>query len=143
MVNSTVNQLIHEFESALSEILPNLHQLLQQYQILETLEIALFALAAKVSITGGGCMCGRIYQNPCQCRPFTPLGLGLDSETAQQFCTEVDSILFTILHRLSQAVQQMDESFEVHIFIDPATVSNRHMFCRFVDGVLVCSDQPQ
>lgn len=141
----TMNQVSHEFESAFSEILPDLYQLLQQYQqyqISETFKMVLFDLVHD-SIVLNSCMCGLNYQKPCNCPPRTTTEPGLDSETAEQLCAEIDSILFTILPRLSESAQQIDESFEVHFSINPAAVNNSCVSCEFVDGVLVCSDQPQ
>ena len=141
---NTTTQLSNEFESALSEILPDLYQLLQSYQISTTLEIVLFDLcdlADESHLRGISCVCGKQYQNPCKCTD--PPGLEMDLETAQQFCTDIDSTLSMILPRLGQSAQQVDESFEVHFLIDSAPANSSQLSCRFVDGVLLCSDQPQ
>jgi hypothetical protein len=135
------NQLSHDFESAYSEILPDLYQLLQHYQVSISSAITIHSC---VWCNGSTYCYPNMPPPPCpRPRPFDgPEELGLDIEKTQQFYTDVDSKFSTISPRLNQAVQQMDESFEIHFLIDPATDSNSHAICRFVDGILICSPQP-
>jgi hypothetical protein len=146
MNSEIANQVSHEIKSALFEIQPDLYQLLQFHQISSTLEIHLLDVHAQVldvhAQAVGSCWCRGVLQRPCQCAGGPdPEVLGLNPVKTQQLCTDVDSKLSLVLPRLSQFAQQMDESFEVHILIDPVTVSNSHISCRFVDGVLLCTDQ--
>jgi hypothetical protein len=140
-MNSSTVEIVHKIESTLSEILPDLYQLLQSYQMSSTLEIHLFDLADNVIL--GSCWCVDRLQNPCRCNRSLSSDLpGLDTEKTQQFCADFDSILSTILPRLSQAAQQTDESFEVHFLFDPATVNSAQpvVFQGISDGILKCSN---
>lgn len=155
MNSDTVNQVSYEFESALSDILPDLYQLLQHYQVSSPLEIVLNNLDPELGILccvrcNGLRYCGNPPLLPPWCPPASCLNLtdiddipGSEPEETQQFSTDLASILSTVLPRLSESIQQMDERFEVRFCIDPAIANSSHVSCRFVDGILLCSDQPQ
>ncbi|WP_446880373.1 hypothetical protein [Phormidesmis sp. 146-33] len=143
MNSVTVNEVSYEFESALSEILPDLYQLLQHYQVSSPLEIHLFGLADDSVSSDRSCFCDGFIQKPCRCGITSdPLPIGLDSEKAQQLLEDVDSKLSTILPCLSQSAQQIDKSFEVHFLIEPAKANSGQLVaCQWIcDNILKCSD---
>lgn len=138
------HQLSNEIESAFSEILPDFYQLLQDYKVSCILEIRLFNLDDDSLFSAGSCFCNGVTQKPCKCGPLTSdrPALGLDSEKGQQFREEVDSKLRTILPRLRQSAEQIDQSFEVHFLIHPATVNpEQPVACHWInDKILKCFD---
>jgi hypothetical protein len=139
---NTVNQLSYQVKSLLSEILPDIDQLLQQYKVLETLRIHLVdldqpenALTLSAFYIRNG-----FWQFPCNRAkllnevPQYDDTLGLDPERARQFSTDLASKLSTVFPRLSQFAQQANESFEVHLSINPATVNpEQSMVCEWVN----------
>ena len=154
MDTNTATQLSHEFESALSEILPDLYQLLQQYQVSSSLEIVLNNPISPLLCCircNGRSYCGNPPVPPPECQSVPScLELtdkidppGAEPEETQQFSKDLASMLSTILPRISEFIQQMDESFDVRFLIDPTTVNDSQMSCRFINGEIVCSDQPQ
>ncbi|MBD3884228.1 hypothetical protein IFO70_21025 [Phormidium tenue FACHB-886] len=139
---NTANRMSDKLESLLSEVLPDIEQLLQQYEVLETLRIHLVDLVqpenalifSKTYIRNG------FLQYPCS--RFTALsevpqydgGLGLDPEKTQQFGTDLAPKLSTLFPRLSQFAQRAGEKFEVHLSINPATMnSEQPMVCKWVN----------
>lgn len=144
MDNEQSKQICDEIESALPEILPDLGQLLQQYQLSEPLEIQLLNLNLSQQQTSIGpcCLVGTVIQCFPTYRPRVAEDtLGLKPEQAEQLCIDVESKLAAILPRLSQSVQQTDEMFEVHFLIDPAnTTAGQSATCKVVDGVIRCSN---
>jgi hypothetical protein len=146
MDSDKANQLSNEFASMLSEVLPDLRQLLQSYQISETFEIDLFDLGTASRSIKGSCLCNGIFQNPCRCSRSVDISEAeFDSEEARQFCAEVDAKLSAILPRLRQSAEQLDGSFDVHFLIDPAPTSEgKPMVCQWIDDpseglILQCS----
>lgn len=136
-------QISNEIESVLPEVLPDLEQLLQHYQLSKPLKIELLSLDLSQQQTSIGPCC--LVDGVVQCGPsyrprITGDTLGLEPEQAEQFCTDVELKLAAILPHLSQSVQQPDERFEVHFLIDPANTSEgQSVTCEFVDGVIRCS----
>jgi hypothetical protein len=126
-------QICNEIGSALSEILPALYQLLQDYQVSCPITIK------QCVSCNGKLVCWPQQPQDPRCPPTTPLDdpsePELDSEKMQQFYTSIASEM----SHLSQVVQQTDESFEIHVLIDPATASNSYTTCKFVDGILLCA----
>ncbi len=143
MDSDTADQLSNKFESALSEILPDLTQLLQQYQVSEVLTIELKILMGCHPTPNGGHVCN--WQPVIEPTPEVP-GFGEigepDPETAQQFWIDIASKMFATMTLLSQSIQQAKEKFKAHIIIDPAAMDNIRLSCKFVDGVLLCTVQP-
>lgn len=138
----TAKQMTNELESLLSEVLPDIEQLLQQYEVLETLEIHLVHLAeaeqtlAQTSLAcylrNGFMKCPCLNAKEGEVPQYDEL-LGLSPEKAEQFSADVASKLSTIFPRLSQLAQQTDEIFEVHLFINPATVNSEQlMVCQWI-----------
>ena len=152
MDTNTATQLSNEFESALSKTLPDLYELLQLHQVSETIHIVLDSLNPDslpifqcIRCTyPNNCVTHPCGSNPTCAPTCDPLGTDgisgseLSPDKVQQFCTDLASTLSTIFPRLSESVRQTDESFKAHILIEPAAVS-----CKLVDGVLLCSNQPQ
>jgi hypothetical protein len=146
MNTANATQLSNEFQSALSEILPGLYQLCQNYRITKSINIDLkspnpddfptFRCIRCIDFNGSPYyVCG---PNPaCLLGADDNSGLELPPEKVEQFCTDLASKLSTIGARLSQS-QPIDAQFAVQILIHPPRMS-----CQLVDGVLVCSDQPQ
>jgi hypothetical protein len=140
------NPLSDELESALSEILPSLYQLCQNYRITKSINIDLNSPNLDDFSPLGCIRCidptGRPYY-VCGANPSCLLGaddnsgLELPPEKVEQFCTDLASKLSTIGDRLSKS-QPIDAQFAAQILIHPPRMS-----CQLVDGVLVCSDQPQ
>jgi hypothetical protein len=138
-------QSSNEIESAFSEFLPVLYQLLKNYEVSCILEIRLFNLDDVSISSAGSCFCNGVTQRPCKC-PGLPTSessaLGLDSEKGRQFLEELDSKLPTILHRLRQSAKQIDGSFEAHFLIHPATVNpEQPVACHWIsDKIIKCFD---
>lgn len=152
MNSDTMNQLSYEFESALSDILPDLYQLLHHYQLSSPLEIVLNNLDLDIlrCIRCNGIPYCSDSSSPPVCpslsrlEPTNTVDIPESApEETPQFSTDLASILSTILPRLRESVQQMDEHFEVHFRIDPAAADRSHSSCEFVNGTLLCSNQPQ
>jgi hypothetical protein len=144
MDTENATQLSNEFQSALSEILPDLHQLLQEYKISETLKIDLEsgffnignAAVCTCCLVNGGLRCGSAYQAP----GVHELALGLDNETAESFCQDISLKLRAVVPSIKQA----DMGFGVHLSIDPFTVNNEQsVVCKWGDEpqghILHCS----
>lgn len=142
MNSITANQVSHQVKSLLSEVVPDIEQLLQQYEVRETLRIHLVDLgqpenaltSSKTHILNG------FLQYPCNRAtlldevPQYDGGLGLAPEKAQQFGTDLTPKLFTVFPRLSQLARQVDESFEIHLSINPAMMSSEQpLACEWVN----------
>jgi hypothetical protein len=146
MDSSRANQISTEFKSALSEILPDLYQVIKHYQVSGVLKTRLhLPISAGCYWVWDGTAWHRICTHPSM--QFVPelLSFGATSEPeddlVQQFCTDFASKLFEQVAPLTQSVQQTDESFEVHFSIDPATVNfDQPVVCRWIsDDILKCS----
>jgi hypothetical protein len=137
-------QLSNEFQSALSKILPDLYQLLQKYQVTETLEIELEsdffnignAAIYTCCLVDGKLRCGSAYQAPGVHEP----ALGLDKETAEKFCQEISLKLRAVLPSIKQA----NAGFGMQLSIDPATANDEQsVVCKWDDQspghILQCS----
>lgn len=135
-------QICDEIESALPEVLPDLEQLLQHYQLSKPLEIQLLNLSQQQTSIGPCCLVYGVMQCGLNYGPHvTGDTLGLEPEQAEQLCRDVELKLTTILPRLSQSVQQTDENFKVHFLIDPGNISGGQLgTCKLVDGVIRCSN---
>jgi hypothetical protein len=147
MNSVTVNEISHELESVLSDILPDLYQLLQHYQVSSPLEIVLSNLDS--DLLSWGCIrcsnkayCGNPPPTSCLKSTDTVDNLELEPDETE-FSTDLAAILSTILPRLRESIEQIDKHFEVHLYLDPATANRNPLSCRLVDGIVLCSDQPQ
>lgn len=153
MDSDKAKQVSHEIESVLSEILPDLAQLLQHYQVSRALEIDLVDLPNTPDSLKAATCCFHNGLLRCACtyaygafKPGDAPELGLNPEQAQQLCRDVASKLSTILPRLSQSAQQTDEIFEVHFLIDPATANpGQPVVCKWDSdtsrgNILQCSN---
>lgn len=145
MDSDKANQLSDEIKSALSEVLPDLKQLLQQYQVASPLEINLglnsllsMATSCPCCLVNGILKCNSAY-SPHRLQTADEDTLGLDPEKVKQLSTDVGSKLSTVLPHLGQSMKQGDQfPLEVHFRIDPATVdSGQPMVCQWV------TDKPQ
>lgn len=155
MNSNTTIQLSDEFESAISEILPDLYQLLQLYQVSGTFELRLVAPDQSPTIAENHippvcvshwdwqCRCYKCNFLPQDQEPSVASKLGIDSEKLQQFCTDLGSKL-SASPRLNQlsSMRADQQSFEVHFPIDPATVNfEQTVVCRWVSNdTLQCSN---
>jgi hypothetical protein len=145
MNSDTVNQVSNEIGSALTEILPDLHSLLKDYRISQTLDITLVDLASTGSMnTTTCCFHGGRMRCDCTARYGIPSNqgdtLGLDPERAKLFCKKVASKLDAVLPRLKRAVRQAERHFEVQFLIDPSKANSVN--CKWSSGegdMLQCS----
>lgn len=153
MDSDKANQLSDEIKSALSEILPDLNQLLQQYQVSSPLEINLelnsllsMATSCPCCLVNKVLKCGLRY-SPHLLNTADEDTLGLDPEKVKQLSTDVGLKLSTVLSHLSQSMKQGDQfPLEVHFRIDPAIVdSGQPMDCQWITNtpqgdILQCSN---
>ena len=141
MNSDTMNQTSHKFESALSAIIPKITQVIQQYQVSGAFKTELrmpseeerLAQTGVCVITGSGVKCNTSIR-------FSPVMLTpeLDHERAEQFWTDIASILTPTMTLLEQSVENTDQSFEVHFFIKTAELnSEQPIVCQWD------SDTPQ
>ena len=121
---NTATQLSNEFESALAKTLPDLKQVLQQYNVSEALTIRLKRVF-QCTYNNGIVECARqTIMEPVPEVPSYGDSPSLDSEAAQQFWTNIASKLSEVIALLSESVKPTDESLEVHLCIDPAKLDN-------------------
>ena len=142
-------QLSSEFESALSKVLPDLAQLLQKNQVSKTLEIDLGSDFLNVANTAtctccyikGVLKCGSMYSPPAPMSAGEDT-LGMTPDQSLMFCKDVELKLSTVLPALSQFVKPVNEFFEIHFLIDPATVNpGQSVVCQWgSDSILQCSN---
>jgi hypothetical protein len=133
MDSSTADQLRNEFESALSAIISAIAQATQQYQVSGAFKTKLKALLTGEVIPAGGGGCQYINGNricsivsPESCTPE------MVPERAEQFGTEIASILSSTMDLLGQSIQDTGESFEVHFFIETGTLnSEQPVVCQW------------
>ncbi|MBD1847054.1 hypothetical protein H6F89_27330 [Cyanobacteria bacterium FACHB-63] len=166
MNSDQAQQLSSAIRSALSEILPDLLNILQHYQITEGLELRLVNMdqlltdisqMPSVTCPSENSILCTYWDRTCPCwRPRIcnqstigsddPLGLGLDPEKTQQFCEDVASKLNLIMPPLGQSIPPSDESYEVHFLLDPDTViSQQPVVCEWSsdtsqENILQCSN---
>jgi hypothetical protein len=143
MDSDKATQVSSEFKSGLSEIMPELVQLLQNNQVSRTLEIELELdflnmanqAACTCCLVNGIMKCGSMYQAyPHKASEDT---LGLDPEKVRQLCTDVESKLFTVLRRLSLSTKQTYGIFKAQILIDPDTANpEQPIVCQWVSDTL-------
>lgn len=148
MNSDTMNQVSNEVKSALTEILPDLHSVLKNYQISRTLDITLVDLASTGSMDRATC-CFHGGRMRCACTSAYGISVnegdlfGLNPEQAEQFCKEVASKLNAILPQLRQTARQADPHFEVGFRIDPRTAgSGQPVRCKWSSSggnILECS----
>jgi hypothetical protein len=151
MNSDMAKQLSDAIESTLSIPIPEIDQLVHQYQISEVLEIIIDSMSGELEINmdlnppGDPKKCTKIDNKwVCDWAPESPLSapgmpisgntLALDSETIQQFCTNIASKLSTAITLLSQSAQEVGERFKVLLILDPVTANNRQtMFCEYIN----------
>jgi hypothetical protein len=150
MNSEMTSQVSNEIESALSDILPDLVQVLKHYGVSEAVEIRLCGLE-HFSTFHSGERCHWVCNNgvcnlECVWNPdgtFTNSSgentLISNSEESQQFCADIESKL--PMAAVTQSVQQVAVVPEIYININPSLVNNVHVSCKFVDGVIICSNQ--
>ena len=150
---NTKNLLKEDIATALSEILPELAQVFQKYEVSSTVEIHLTDLSAldlaqeQMSVSNKAtccfhsgvmkCTCDHEYASRPQVSDIGDLNLSLDQ--AIQFSDDIGSKLTTILPGLSQFSGQVDQNFEVHFLLDPAIAnSGQPVVCQCFDNSLRC-----
>lgn len=149
MDSEMTSQISNEIESFLSDALPSLVQVLKHYGVSEAVEIRLRGLE-HFSTLHSGERC-RWVCNSSGCNLeclWNPDGAFTDSsientlipdpEESQQFCADIESKL--PMAAIKQSVQQAEEVPEIYININPNLVNNVHVSCKFVDGVIICSN---
>jgi hypothetical protein len=142
MNSDTAIKLSDDTESALSNAHYDLTQLLKQYEISEIFKIDLFDLDGSPIDPRRSCVCNGTYQNPCMCQHSELSLRGLGPDKTLQLCTDISLKLSMIFASISQSFQQAEEKFNVCISINPDTENNSNiMSCKFVEGVLLCTDQ--
>jgi hypothetical protein len=149
MDSNTADQLSHEFESALSAIIPEIAQVAQQYQVsgafkakLKIVETALAGQSTGQStghctVINGVRICSTSIEHinaiEILSETLTP---ELDSERAEQLWTEIASTLSSTVALLGQSVQNTGKSFEVHFFIETATLnSEQPVVCQWDNDI--------
>jgi hypothetical protein len=155
MDSSVAAQLSQEFESALSEILPDLHQVLQRYKVQRVLGISL-EIPVSLAVSSLGCMLvwnAQLQKWEFRCN-FSNVSyatnrvvadkpsddtLGLDADQEKQFCNDISLILGKVLSRLAKPIEKSGESFEVQFLLDPATLKSAEMVCKWDGNILQCS----
>lgn len=164
MDSDQAQQLSSAIESALSQILPDLVNLLQQYQVrgLELYLVNMSQLLMGTSQLPPAVNSSEIpilctywdWTCPCWkfCRPGLtnssndPLGLGLDPEKTRQFCKDIASKLNQIMPPLGQSIPPSEESYEVHLLLAPDIVIPQHpLVCEWSSdtsqgNILECSN---
>jgi hypothetical protein len=153
MNSEMTSQVSNEIESALSEVLPDLVQVLKHYGVSESVEIRLRGLKHFSTLDSGERCTVVCSGSPLVCHvvciwdpenPFTNSNIENtivpNPEETQQFCADIESKLPMVAIR--QSVLQTEEVPEIYINIDPALVDNVRLSCKFVDGVIICSDRP-
>lgn len=141
MDSALANQLSSEFEAAFSKISPELAKLLQKNGISQTFELSLGSgLFTMATMAGVCCLINGKLRCPCfNCPGATSKDtLGLDDEKTAQLCRDAEAQLQSISSQLSPGLQQVKESFDIQIKLDPASEKSQ-ISCEFVNGVLVCS----
>jgi hypothetical protein len=146
------SQISNEIESALSEVLPDLVQVLKNYGVSEAVEIRLRGLAHFSTLDPGGRCTVVCSGSPLVCHvvcfwdpenPFTNSNIENtivpNPEETEQFCADIESKL--PMAAIKQSVLQSEEVPEIYINIDPAPLDNVRLSCKFVDGVIICSDR--
>lgn len=150
MNSDNANQLSDEFEAALSEILPDLVQLLQRYQVSSTLEIDLEPQFLNTG-TMTSCTCCWVDRTRYRCglpgyNKIQQGALGLDPAKAEQLSKDIQSKLSTVVQGLSSSVEPTNNSFAVHFVVNPAiTNSEQSVICQWDNnssqgGILQCSN---
>jgi hypothetical protein len=146
--NATATSTISEFESKLSEMLPEIAQLFQQYQVSGVCKGQLKNEEHKVRIEE----CKKINGKRI-CTQSSPIFLEFvseslsfgeiskqDTEIVEKFWTDIASKLFEMETLLSQSIQKMGESFEVKFSIDTAKVNfEQPVVCQWESNILHCS----
>lgn len=147
-------QVSNVIKSALSEILPDLLNLLQHYEI-KGLELRLIdmgqltdisRITPAISSNEIPILC--TYWDPrCPCWKFcNPLVIGLDPEKTEQFCNDFAAKLNQIMPPSGQPIPSLDENYEVHLLLDPATaIPQQPMVCEWDSdtsqgNILQCSN---
>ena len=149
MNSEMTSQISNEIESFLSDVLPDLVQVFKHYDVSETVEIRLRGLE-HFSTFHSGERCHWVCNNgvcnlECIWNPdgaFTTSSgentLISDPEESQQFCADIESKL--PMTAIKQSLQQVAVVPEIYININPNLVNNVHVYCKFVDGVIICSN---
>jgi hypothetical protein len=151
MNSNTAKQLSDAIESTLSIPIPEIDQLVHQYQISEVLEIIIDLMSGELEINmdlnppgdpkkcrkiDGMWICDFVPESLLSAPSMSISGnsLALDSEAIQQLCINIASKLSTAVTLLSQSAQEVGEKFKVFLILDPVTANNRQtMFCKYVN----------
>ncbi len=146
MDSQNAKQVSSEFESALSAIMPDLAQLLRNYQVSEILEISV--AGDGVSLASCPCclrnnrlVCGYayVYTQP----EDADNTLGLTLAKARQLCEDVGSKLSELWASLSPSVQEFSSrDFYYSLLVDPATAdTEQKTVCKWLkENSLQCSN---
>lgn len=151
---NVADQLSSKFESQFSAIIPEIIQLIQQYKASGAFELKLRILGqGGCRLVNGFLICistpdcnGVLSQQPIMELMSESLSFDetseLDLGVAQQFWKDIASDLFESVTLLGQSIQDVGESFEVHFFIDTATVNaEQPIVCQwFNNDILRCSN---
>jgi hypothetical protein len=154
MNSDNLNLFSNEIGSALSEVLPNLYQLLKRYHISRTIGAYLVDdhVQLNQSLTNAeppndlckGHWDPKLGAYVCDSMPESTLLVDSPSavvpENSQLFCTDFVAQLSSS-PRLKQFALQTDEDVKVHIYIDPSKEgSSSTVTCKIIEGVLQCSN---
>jgi hypothetical protein len=126
MNSDAAKQLSDAIESALSIPIPEIDQLVQQYQLSEVLEIIIEPISRELRI--------KINRTPpveefCTYPGGIPKCSMMPEEPILGETLALDAMTF-----LSQSGQEVGETFKVLLILNPATANNRQaMFCKYVN----------
>lgn len=137
MNSDTAQPLSDAIASLLSEIQPDLEQLLQRYPKPEILEIHIEELLpTSATIPMACCLVNGILRCNCTTPSYSAM-----LSPAKDIALELNKIM----PRLVQAIPQAHRSFEVHLRLDHATVTPQPLVCQWNNDtaqgvVLQCSN---
>ncbi|BAY96224.1 hypothetical protein NIES37_01530 [Tolypothrix tenuis PCC 7101] len=131
------------FAEAISQILPDLAQLFQQYQVSGVLKTKLLPETSRgCTYIDGRAICTKGFRLELM-RESVSFGetSTRDTETEQKFWTDIESKFLEMVDLLSQSIQEMSESFEVQFSIETATVNiEQPVVCQWDSNkILHCS----
>ena len=132
-----------DIESAYSDILPSLNQLMQKYEIAEDLEIRLVNLPRDPSSEISCCFHdGHIVFGLKNCDKKS--ALCLSSDKAQQFLEEIRSQISTIMPRIDSAVEEggkQEALSEIHFPLKAEGLEQLKPCCR-IGSYYYCTKPP-
>lgn len=141
MNSDDANKISREFESTLSAIIPEIAQVIQQYQVSGAFKTKLKILPEREEISGiGGCkkvngidICSVCSEYPNTIEIFPEmLTSEPDPKCAEQFGTAISSTLCSTVDLLGQSIQNVGQSFEVHFFIETEALnSEQPVICQW------------